>query len=249
MPRSLGRLPATDDKHLRMYAATPATLPTEPKGVVVGWNWYSAFDDPYQDAQGHHWLVDPKRNDWGHIRGGHALCLKPPKIHDLLRWWRMYNQLAEGACAGFAMCRERSLSERKFFDGFEHYHKAQEIDEWEGADYDGTSVRAVADVARLQGMWRLRDGKTTGPFPEDGIEQNRWCRTVEEMAYCLDPASEGKAILDRGYFIPLNSWGDNPRNGYPHLPRISVEHAYRLTFREDGDATFITDRPMKPQGV
>jgi hypothetical protein len=247
MDRPLGRLEPTDDRHIIRYAATRSTLPLLPKGVVVGWNWYTAFDDPHLDADGNWWIVDPKRNDWGRIRGGHAVCLKPPGVRDNRDWWGKYNQFSEGACAGFAMCRERSLSERRFFDGFTHYHKAQEIDEWPGTDYDGTSVRAAADVARLQGMYRLRRGETTGPFPDDGIEQNRWCLTVEEMAYCLDPESGGLRVLNLGYFVPLNSWGDDPRTGYPHFPRISVEHAYRLTFREDGEATFITDRPAPPR--
>lgn len=247
MARPLGRLEPTDDRHMVRYSATRETMPVLPKGVVVGWNWYEAFDDPYLDAQGHYWLVDPKRNDWGRIRGGHCVCLKPPSIKDNLDWWRKYNQLAEGACAGFGMCRERSLSERIFFDGFRHYHEAKKIDEWPGEDYDGTSVRASADVARTIGMFcKPSPNRTTGPFPDLGIEQNRWCLSIEDMAFCLDPASRGKRVLDLGYFVPLNSWGNDSRTGYPHLPRLSVEHAYRLTFREEGEATFITDRPAPP---
>ncbi len=230
----LGRLPATDDRHLQKFSLTAATLPTVPTPVVLGTDWHTGFDNPVQ-RDGAFWLPD---TNWGRVRGGHAYCLLPPTAKDYEGWWSFYNQRSEGACVGFAVARMMTLLNRRRYDGRTVYHEALKIDEWPGEADTGTSVRAGHEVARTRGMWRVRRGEITGPFLAEGISEYRWCRTLEDIAYCLDPASDGKLILDRGYLEFLNSWG----TAYPHITRMSFPTVRELVFQRPGDAALAIDR-------
>lgn len=242
MPRRpLGRKPATDTRHLARYGMTAQRMPTEPTPLIIGINWYTAFDDPVQDRQGHWWVVT-KGVNWGTIRGGHCLCLKPPAMVDNLAWWHAYNQGQEGACVGYGTCRALTLWNRRLYDGNRLYQEAKRIDEFPGEDYDGTSVRAGLDVARTEGAWRIVRKMTQGPILADGIESNWWPQSIEQVAYCLDPASQGQSVLNLGYVVPLNSWGDDPTWGYPHLPRLSLDDLDTLLFTQGGDVTAPFDR-------
>lgn len=240
---ALGRRPATDDRHLQRYSLTAETMPIVPTPVVIGINWYERFDEPIiqfgSGIRGVFWLTHKTYPDWGRVRGGHAICLKPPALSDLSDWWGFYDQGNEGACVGFAVSRMMTLLNRRRYRAVFLYHAAQQIDEFADTPPEqGTSVRAGCDVARKQGLWRYRAGVTTGPHPHDGIAENRWARSVEEVAACLSPADEGKRVLDAGYVEMLNSWGIE----YPHRVRIDLESLNRLLFREEGDSTVITDR-------
>lgn len=233
----LGMLLPTDDRHRMLYPITDETLPLFPTPGVAASNWWSAFDRPYQDADGNFWLVKPGETQWGRIRGGHCYCVKEKSMRDLKSWWRFYDQGNEGACVGFGTCRALTLVNRARYDGFSLYHEAQRIDEWPGEDYDGTSTRAGLDVARKEGAWRVRAGKITGPFAKDGILENRWGATMEDVAAALNPADSGLAILNRGWIMIANSWGDQ----FPFEARMDLETADRLWFREDGEYGIITD--------
>lgn len=235
-PRPLGRVPAPDDKHLQRYPLTAGTMPTTPTPVVLGMNWYRGFDVPTQDRQAY-WIG--RGAGWGSVRGGHCLCAKPPAVNDTDGWWAFYDQGVEGACVGFGISRYASLMNRLRYDGFALYHEAQRIDEWPGENYSGTSVRAGLEVARTQGLWRVRAG-TPSPTPRaaDGIDVYRWARSVEEVAACLDPP-DGTRVLNAGYVVLLNSWG---RTGYPHYVRLPLGSLDRLIYRENGDASVATDR-------
>ena len=237
----LGRLPATDDTHIQKYSLTDTTMPVSPTPVVIGVSWYQAFDQPTQDGNGKFWIADPdnlRSGQLGRIRGGHAICLRPPRLKDAVGWWRFYHQGEEGACVGFAVARMMSLLNRYRYDGFAVYHAAQEIDEWPGNSYSGTSVRAGLDVAREQGMPVARAGKT-GPFkPGHGIAENRWCRTIEDVVWALSPHDEGRSLLTLGYVPATNSWGED----YPREYFIPLDVLDRLLFRERGDASLVTDR-------
>jgi len=140
-------------------------------------------------------------------------------------------------CVGFGISRMMTLLNRRRYNARWLYKEAQLIDEWAGESYDGTSVRAGCDVARNRGLWRTED---ESPLirPEDGIATNRWARSVEEIAACLDPVSEGKRVLDAGYVTLLNSWG----SGFPHLTRMSLEALNHLVYVEGGEATVVVDR-------
>jgi hypothetical protein len=233
---ALGRKPPTDNRHLVRYSLTTDTMPTKPTPVVLGVNWYSAFDNPLERAD-RYWLPTVQAT-WGRVRGGHAICLLPPSLVDPVAWWRFYNQWAEGACVGFAIARMMTLLNRRRYNARWVYHQALRIDEWPGEADEGTSVRAGCDVARELGMVRVGLYEDALPEHSDGIDANRWARSVEEIAACLSPADDGKRVLDRGYVTMLNSWGDS----YPHHVRIPLDALDRLVFAEYGDAVVVTDR-------
>jgi hypothetical protein len=229
---ALGRLEATDDEHIQKYPLTAGTMPTEPTPVVIGINWYTAFDRPEEVSGGKYWIG--QQQNWGSVRGGHCVCLKPPGVRDNYDWYVYYNQLNEGACVGAGSSRMESLVERKKWDFFALYYAAQKVDEWPGENYSGTSVRAAMDVLRDKGPIKMN-----GEYSyRHGISANRWAGSVEEIAACLSPRDDGKRILDLGFVDILNSWG----TAYPHYTRLSLDALHRLIFKENGDATVVTDR-------
>ncbi|MDQ3541612.1 MAG: hypothetical protein M3440_13095 [Chloroflexota bacterium] len=97
-----------------------------------------------------------------------------------------YDQGSEGACVGFASSWMMSILNRRFYDAPFLYHEAQKIDEWEGTDYSGTSVRAGMEVLRSVGHKFLHDHPHEhAPLIEDGIHEYRWATTVAEVRTCI----------------------------------------------------------------
>lgn len=239
MSGGLGRRVPTDDKHIRRYSLTTETMPLFPTPVCIGINcWYQGFDNPIRDSRNAAWL--PKQDAWGAIRGGHEICIKPPRLYDPYEWYRFYDQGNEGACVGFALSRMMSLLNRVRYDARWLYQQAQLVDDWaDTPPEEGTSGRAGCDILRRVGHRRIHRGFSNPPDAADGILENRWCTSVEQIAVCLDPDSGGALVLNAGYVTLLNSWG----TAYPHLTRMDLESLERLVYREDGDATLITDRP------
>jgi hypothetical protein len=98
-----------------------------------------------------------------------------PWLTDRSRYWvpsfTILDQGTEGACVGFGVTGEAMASpvRQMWVDpdtpgpwatfnpaqrmAFSAYRRAKEIDEWEGVDYDGTSVRAGMLVGRERGWW------------------------------------------------------------------------------------------------
>lgn len=233
----LGRRIPTDENHIRRYSLTTGTMPTTPTPVVLGINWYWSFGTPTQDGSGAWWLPRAGQN-LGAIRGGHAICVRPDLLID--RWRGFYDQGNEGACVGYAWCRMMSLLNRERYDGYSLYRAAQAIDDWDDTPpEEGTSVRAGADVARKQGLWRVIRGRCEShPTRAAGILENRWATSIEEIAACLSPTDNGQHILNRGWTRLVNSWGLS----YPEV-RIDLEVLNRLVFQEEGEATVVTDAP------
>jgi hypothetical protein len=114
------------------------------------------------------------------------------------------------------------------------YRSAQRIDEWEGEQYDGTSVLATAKVMRSLGFWieyrwtfsvtELRDAViATGPAILGIPWLSGMYRTVGEEVRAVGDVVGGHAILCNGYhpaksvngkppremFGLFNSWGPN----------------------------------------
>ena len=229
--RPLGRRSPGNWVHTARYPLTAATVPTTPVPVVLGVLWYSNFDRPVVGSDGRWWIG---RGDLGHVRGGHAVCLKPQSLTDPIGWRTYYDQGHEGACVGFASSRAMSLLNRKRYDARWLYHEAQRVDEWEGEAYSGTSVRAAMDVLRTQGHAPTYRGVTRPVDASEGISENRWAQSVDEVLACLQ--SPRYATL--GAVAVLNSWGTQ----YPHTVWLPLETLDRL-IREDGEATLIVDRP------
>jgi len=232
--RPLGRVEPTDDKHLQLYPLTAGTVPAPPTPVVLGVNWYTAFDAPTKDAAGRYWIG--RGTDWGRVRGGHAVCLKPVRVADSLDWWRYYDQGQEGACVGFACSRMMTLLNRERYNARWLYLEAQKIDDWPGEDYSGTSVRAALDVLRARG--HRRPGATAA-VPATGIAEFRWASTVDQVLACLlGPGATGGSAHERLQAFPLlNSWGDD----YPRVVWVPFAAMQRL-MDEHGDAAVVTDR-------
>jgi hypothetical protein len=73
--------------------------------------------------------------------------------------WRVginLDQGSEGACVGFGWAHELAarpvvVPEISNNLGFDLYHEAQELDQWPGNDYDGTSVIAGAKAVQRRG--------------------------------------------------------------------------------------------------
>jgi len=237
--RPLGRREPSNWVHTARYPLTAASVPTTPVPVVLGVNWYSAFSDPVPETNprtgrftGRWWAAWPGR-DLGHVRGGHAVCLKPQSLSDSAAWWRFYDQGQEGACVGFAASRAMSLLNRKRYDARWLYREAQRVDEWEGEAYSGTSVRAAMDVLRRVGHAPTYRGVTRPVAASEGIVENRWAQSVDEVLVCL----QSPAYATLGGVPILNSWGRD----YPHLVYLPLEVLDRL-IREDGEATMFIDK-------
>lgn len=226
----LGRMVPTDWKHTEKYPLLATTIPDAPMPVIAGTNWYREFDRPQYDRSDRRWWVARDGNLTA-VRGGHAYCLKPETMRDLVAWWVFYNQLNEGACCGEGGCRAMSLVDRKRFDPFALYRAAQKVDEWPGENYSGTSVRATVDVLRTEGARVVRAGKTGDPNRTHGIAVNRWATSMADIYACLkSPRMEAQGLV-----AFLNSWGPD----YPHIVYMPAEVFERL-LREDGEATVFT---------
>lgn len=232
-PQPLGAITPPDLQHLVKYPLS--ALPTAPTKVpvILGIDWHAAFDRP-QYIGGKWWLPGVTSN-WGGVRGGHAVCLKPAGISDQAGWWEFYDQGSEGACVGFACARAKTLLERARFLARELYYEAQRIDPWPGGEYpgasphmEGTAVRSGLEVMLTKGLSTAKRAWN----PNFGINAYRWTKSAVEVASVLGlPAGATHAQL-------LNSWG---RNGYPHVTQLPLSTLQVLLDR-GGEAAVITDR-------
>lgn len=126
---------------------------------------------------------------------------KVNKTLTLPSWHWTHDQGAEGACVGFGnsmMMAITNTAQRKTaktspytvrYDSWWLWDTAKATDEWPDTnpgDENGTSVSAACDVLRTQGHIQVRNsldarsGLTT-PDPNNGIQANRWAKTVDEM--------------------------------------------------------------------
>jgi len=244
MPPALGRLAPEDWTHVERYplsAAQAVALP--PRPVVIGVNWYSAFDSPMRDSRGAYWIG--RTGNLGYQRGGHCVCLKPRYAADLPSWYEFYNQVNEGICVGEGVSRAASHFNRKMYQPRAIYDECKKRDGYSG---EGTWVKYGFDVLRQMGAVPRKRGEVhyLEPTPSlnqrfqysEGITENRWIRSISD---CL----EVLGYQNVGYVDIINSWGPLP-GGYPHLTRLPVEVLERL-WEEDGEIGVITDR--KPEST
>ena len=187
--------------------------------------WYDSFYDP-DEMDGAFWIG--RRANWGRVGGGHAIPAPDRTTKDRKSWHAHYDQGSEGACAGFAGSRERSWIERRMFDGFDLYRRAQLRDGFGPPDpARGTSMRAMGEALQEEGPTRKGDD---GPDGRYRIGSFWWAQSWDEVRTILGiPASQG-------YVEPHNSSGDD----YPQKVRIADEAGVRL-LREDGEAMILVD--------
>ena len=229
MRGALGRKVPTDWGHVEKYPLTalrPRELPVGVPGVL-GLNWYTGFDQP--ERVGNIYVIG---RNFGRVRGGHAICAKPPAVTDLMAWVKFYDQLAEGACVGFSISRMMSLLNRKRYAADWLYTRAQETDEFaDTPPAEGSSVRAGFDVLLQEGLKTVWDGVAYGPYLREGIVAYRWATTWDDVRQTLGvPLSANSVPL-------VNSWG----TGYPHVVHLVDEAGERL-LAEEGEFGLVTDR-------
>lgn len=248
MPGALGRKPPPDWEHVDKYPLSAALVAgiVAPRPVVIGVNWYSNFDNPVRDSQGHYWIG---KSALGTVRGGHCVALKQRGAVDTTGWYDFYDQGTEGACVGFGSSRIMSLMNRKRYFARWLWDRAKEIDPWDDTnpgDDNGTLVRSALQVLKDKGHvpystkydvinrdghgedWKSRSMLT--PKLSEGIDAFRWIRSVDDCLTVL-----GYGGLD--YVDVINSWG----RGYPHLTRLPASTLERL-WHEDGEIGVVTDR-------
>jgi hypothetical protein len=228
--KGLGRLVPSDWDHVDKFPLK-AVGPSAAYGPAVwGINWYSNFDEPvYHKDTKEYWIGE---GNLGYNSGGHAIAQPYYGAGDLDQWYRWYDQGNAPACVGFSLSRAMSWYNRRFYDAFWLYYEAQKVDEWDGEDYEGTSVRGGCRILNTLGHRRIYDGETFFPSKQHGIEAYRWITDVEDVLEVV-----GGIQKERGAITWRNSWGLD----YPHKVWIPAETAQRL-LDEDGELAVFTDR-------
>jgi hypothetical protein len=168
-----------------------------------------------------HW--DP-RNDQYPIR-----ALLEPDAPLATRTWECgtyLDQGSEGACVGHGWAHEAAARPHVIKvteqDAMDIYHRAQQLDEWPGEDYEGTSV--LADV--------LRSLSQHGPVVL-GItwKSGMWDTDAHGMIHATGDDVGGHCILARGINVRSRtvllhqSWG----------PKWGVHGTARLPWDDLGD--------------
>lgn len=155
-------------------------------------------------------------------------------------------------CVGYAAARWLECDPvRQYLDPDGVYAMAQHVDEWEGTDYDGTSVRGAMKVLATLGfiseyLWAWSVDQILGHVLEVGpvVIGVNWYRG---MSYPDDygvivpsgPIDGGHAILVDEVNVPRelvglnNTWG--PDWGLDGRCYLHFDHLARL-LREDGEA-------------
>jgi len=148
-----------------------------------------------------HALGRRQPTDWKHVERyqlAGPLAATPITVEDCLplpyTLRPIYDQGQEGACVGYgwswAMSILNTVDTYKLvtarYDPRWLYQQAQLLDEWpETPPEEGTSVRAGGDVLRMMGHVRVRHGKDQPVSLAEGIAENRWATSVDEMRACI----------------------------------------------------------------
>jgi len=209
--RALGCIIPEDKPHVtaKPLAATPGGAPIDVP-VVVGFSWYTSFDEP-KEIDGTFHLPDvAKGESLGTIRGGHCFCFEPMGAVKRNREAAQifYNQGQEGACVGFGNSRAITIvhEEEALFDALWLYDEARRL-EGTYPQGEGSSVHSGAEILLMKGH-RIQTGEQVctrevgdaAPSKLDGISAIRWATSVEEVLRALArPGAEA---------LPFeNSWG------------------------------------------
>lgn len=98
-------------------------------------------------------------------------------------YWKFYDQLSEGACAGFAWSWAQSWANKKKYDAPWLYHECKKIDE--APEEQGTYLYTPGDVLRAQGHRRVYNGVHYPPSLAEGVLRYEWARSVDEVRAAL----------------------------------------------------------------
>jgi hypothetical protein len=214
------------------------------------------------------------------VQGAHQF----PLLANISRYWipglSVLDQGSEGACVGFGVTGEAMASPvRQRFpkvqmtDGAtwrdasevmarKVYKEAQQIDEWEGDSYDGTSVRAGMLVGRERGWWDgfrwafsmadLRAALEEGPVVLGVLWTEGMYEALGGRLVVTGPAVGGHCILSTGYsanwrgggphYRLRNSWGRSwGLNGSAY---IKDSHLNKILFEAGGEAAVPVNRKL-----
>lgn len=167
-------------------------------------------------------------SDWIHVDRYPFSAVAPPTVQCVERTLRLpayrgtYNQGGTNACVGFASSWMMSILNRRLYDACWLWRSAKQIDEWDFTqpdDNNGTSVRAAMDVLRKTGHRQILRGRSKDPSLAEGIIENRWALSVDEIRTCIsigvpvtlginwyaafdDPIQQG-----RNWWIGQDDWG------------------------------------------
>lgn len=142
--------------------------------------------------------------DWTHVeKYPLRLASITPVVNKVLRlpsFHKDWDQGSEGACVGFGTSMMLSIINEgeartaatlpytHRYDPWWLWNEAKKIDEWADTnpgDSNGTSVRAACDVLREQGHMRVIRGANKPVSLQEGISENRWATTTDEIRTCI----------------------------------------------------------------
>lgn len=179
------------------------------------------------------------------------------------------NQGSEGACVGFGFGHELNADPERVQCSndcaFSIYHHAQEVDEWAGNNYDGTSVLAGAKILKELGHYdEYRWAQSEGDIARAVSNVGPVVIGVNWYAEMYDPDEDGfihptgslqgghcllvyGINVEEGYYKLWNSWGPEwGDNGTCKISRADMD----LLLRNDGEGCLPvrhSSNPVDPQ--
>ncbi len=132
--------------------------------------------------------------DWRHVERYKFAVIAPHAVANveqtlsLPAYRAQYDQRQEGACVGFAASWMMSILNRRRYNPWWLWDEAKKVDHWPDTnpgDGQGTSVRAAMDVLRGLGHVRVYRGQDRPASLREGITENRWATSVDEVRTCL----------------------------------------------------------------
>jgi hypothetical protein len=128
--------------------------------------------------------------DWKHVEKypyaalGYAAPVAVERTLPLLRYTRVYDQGRTHGCVGYPSSWMKSLLNRRLYAPKWLWDEAKLVDTYDETnpgDSEETTVRAAMDVLRAQGHRRVFGGRELQPRRSEGISENRWAVSVDEI--------------------------------------------------------------------
>lgn len=166
------------------------------------------------------------------------------------KWWTpgaVLDQGSEGACVGFGCTAEATASpvrarlKNATAIAHEVYYHAQTIDEWEGENYEGTSVRAGMLVGQERGWWESFYWAFNISQVRQALELGPVVIGVTWLSGMYHTAAKGMVDVS-GHFVGghcLLITGYSPNYWGTYGPRFRWRNSWGKTYGRTGDG-FIT---------